>query len=74
MGNFPISTQNVDNCVENPHLTSREGSIYAGFNNLPIPEAKFKPFKINDLRKPLKYSGSLYAANSYKFLQRGISR
>jgi hypothetical protein len=69
-----ISTQNVDNYVENPHLTSREGSIYAGFNNLPILEANFKPLKINDLRSALHQTGKSNAANSYKFLQRGISR
>jgi hypothetical protein len=42
----------VDNCVEKPLLTSRKGSIDAGFNNLPNLEANFKRLKINDLRTP----------------------
>jgi hypothetical protein len=35
--------------VDKRLLTSRKLSIYAGFNKLPVQEAKFKPFKINGL-------------------------
>jgi hypothetical protein len=42
----------VDNYVDKRLLTSREGSIGAGFNKLPIEQAKSKPFKIKDLPLP----------------------
>jgi hypothetical protein len=39
--------------VEKALLTSREGSIDAGFNNLPNLKAKFNVLKINDLQTHL---------------------
>jgi hypothetical protein len=35
--------------VDKRHLTSQKRSIDAGFNKLPIEQAKIKPLKINDL-------------------------
>jgi hypothetical protein len=43
----------VDNYVDKRHLTSRKGSIGAGFNKMPIPQAKMKPLKIKDLHDRL---------------------
>jgi hypothetical protein len=43
----------VDNYVDKRHLTSRKGSIGAGFNKMPILEAKMKPLEINDLHAHL---------------------
>ncbi|WP_305822968.1 hypothetical protein [Massilia brevitalea] len=37
--------------MEKHTLTSRKRSIDAGFNKMPIPEAKISPFKIKDLHK-----------------------
>ena len=37
--------------MEKHTLTSRKRSIDAGFNKMPIPEAKINPFKIKDLHK-----------------------
>jgi len=37
--------------VEKHPLTSRKRSIDAGFNKMPVPEAKISPFKIKDLHK-----------------------
>lgn len=45
----PISTRNVDNCVDKRLLTSRKRSIDAGFNKMPNLQAKIDPFKINGL-------------------------
>jgi hypothetical protein len=45
----PISTRNVDNCVDKRLLTSRKRSIDAGFNKMPNPQAKILAFKINGL-------------------------
>jgi hypothetical protein len=49
MAFFLISTTNVDKAVDNPPLTAQNTCIYAGFNKMPIPKAKIKSFKINDL-------------------------
>jgi hypothetical protein len=43
----------VDNYVDKRHLTSRKGSIDAGFNKMPILKAKMKPLQIKDLRAHL---------------------
>jgi len=42
----------VDKFVEKHPLTSRNRSIDAGFNKMPVPEAKISLFKIKDLHKP----------------------
>jgi hypothetical protein len=47
----------VDNCVDKRLLTSREGSIGAGFNKLPNEQAKLKTFRINDLALPQFWAG-----------------
>jgi hypothetical protein len=41
----------VDNYVDKPHLTSRKGSIDAGFNKMPNLQAKIVSFKINGLHE-----------------------
>jgi hypothetical protein len=38
--------------VDKRLLTSRKRSIDAGFNKLPVQQAKIKSLKINDLRVP----------------------
>jgi hypothetical protein len=37
---FPISTIAVDKDVDKHYLTSRKASQDAGFNKLPVPQAK----------------------------------
>jgi hypothetical protein len=39
----------VDNYVEKRHLTSRKRSIDAGFNKMPVQEAKIESFEIKGL-------------------------
>jgi hypothetical protein len=46
---FLLSTRTVDKDVEKHHLTSRKSSANAGFNKLPVQQAKYNLRKINDL-------------------------
>lgn len=55
-------------------LTSRELSIDAGFNKLPVQEAKFNSLRIKDLPTHSFCAKHGYAANSYKGRTRGITR
>ncbi|HEU4374166.1 MAG TPA: hypothetical protein VFS02_11790, partial [Telluria sp.] len=68
-----ISTRTVDNIVDKGFLTPREPRIHAVFINLPTLKAKIKDSKINHLQALAFFPTRPYAANSYKFLQRGIS-
>lgn len=73
MGLFLISTSSVDNIVDKPLLTSQSARICGVLLNLPIPQAKIKPFGFKHLACCCKRCFSVYAANSYKMSWRGIS-
>jgi hypothetical protein len=60
--------------VDKRLLTSWKRSIDAGFNKLPVQEAKHESLQINDLHLHMFSAGRGDAANSYKNSQWGISR
>ena len=59
--------------MDKRHLTSRKARRDAGFNKLPVREAKFCSNKINDLHVHHMGATSLYAVHSYKSMTWGIS-
>ena len=64
----------MDKYVEKRHLTSRKGTTDAGFNKMPVLQAKINPSEINHLHMHYLWAADPYAAQSYKNDESGISR
>jgi hypothetical protein len=60
--------------VDKRLLTSRKRSIDAGFNKMPVQQAKNESFEINGLRLRVFSAGRGSGVNSYKIVCWGITR